>query len=80
VPEPVGAPPETDVLLGRRLQRLVASLPEKTRILVVLRYQEEMDPADIAALMNMRVNTVKSQLQRALKLLREKAGMAQMET
>jgi RNA polymerase sigma-70 factor, ECF subfamily len=80
VPEPVGSPPETDVLLGRRLRRLVASLPEKTRMLVVLRYQEEMDPAAIAALMNMRVNTVKSQLQRALKLLREKAGIPQVET
>lgn len=79
VPEPVGSPPESDVLLGRRLQRLVASLPEKTRMLVVLRYQEEMDPADIAALMNMRVNTVKSQLQRALKLLREKAGITLVE-
>jgi RNA polymerase sigma-70 factor (ECF subfamily) len=79
VPEPGSAPEQSDVLLSQRLRRLVASLPEKARILVLLRYQEDMDPAEIAILMKMRLNTVKSQLQRALKLLREKAGSLEGE-
>lgn len=79
VPEPAGSAPESDLLLSQQLRRLVASLPEQARLMVVLRYQEDMDPADIAALMNMRINTVKSQLRRALKLLREKAGILEVE-
>jgi RNA polymerase sigma-70 factor (ECF subfamily) len=56
------------------LRRLVASLPEKARMILLLRYQEDLDPKDIAELLNVPVNTVKSQLQRALATLREKAA------
>jgi RNA polymerase sigma-70 factor (ECF subfamily) len=72
ISEPASPSLPSDVLLSRRLRRLVSSLPEKQRMLVILRYQEDMDPEEIAAVMKMPVNTVKSQLQRALKLLREK--------
>jgi RNA polymerase sigma-70 factor (ECF subfamily) len=51
---------------------LVAALPEKSRAIVVLRYQEDLDPAEIARVLGIPVGTVKSQLQRALALLREK--------
>ena len=44
------------------------------RMVIVLRYQEDLDPEDIAAALHIPVNTVKSQLQRALQMLREKAG------
>lgn len=67
-----------DPLLKRTLARLVASLPEKPRMVVLLRYQEDMDPADIAELLEMPVRTVKSHLQRSLALLRAKFG--RMET
>jgi RNA polymerase sigma-70 factor (ECF subfamily) len=59
-------------MLRKTLQRLVTALPEKWRMMVVLRYQEDLEPAEIAALMNLPLGTVKSQLHRALALLREK--------
>jgi len=63
---------EADFLQSRRLQRLVASLPEKQRLMITLRYQEDLEPKEIAEILEMPVNTVKSQLQRAIALLRDK--------
>jgi RNA polymerase sigma-70 factor (ECF subfamily) len=39
---------------------------------MVLRYQEDLTPDEIAALLEMPVRTVKSHLQRSLAMLREK--------
>jgi RNA polymerase sigma-70 factor (ECF subfamily) len=72
VPEPAALPPAGDPMLSQRLARLVASLPEKARMVVILRYQEDLDPDDIAEILNIPVRTVKSHLQRSLALLREK--------
>ena len=69
---PVALTPTGDPLLGTALKKLVAALPEKSRAIVVLRYQEDLDPAEIARVLGIPVGTVKSQLQRALALLREK--------
>jgi len=63
-----------DPLLGRQLRQLVASLPPVQRTVIVLRYQEDLTPAEIAAMLSMPVATVKSHLQRTLRLLREKAA------
>jgi RNA polymerase sigma-70 factor (ECF subfamily) len=71
-PEPVALKPAGDPLLGTALKKLVAALPEKSRAIVVLRYQEDLNPAEIARILGIPVGTVKSQLQRALALLREK--------
>ena len=76
-PEPAALPSETDEAMSQHLRRLVASLPEKARIVVVLRYQEDLEPAEIARVLEIPLNTVKSQLQRALALLRQKAGVAE---
>lgn len=62
-----------DPFLGERLRQLVASLPEKARMVVVLRYQEDLELDEIARILEIPVGTVKSQLQRALAMLREKA-------
>ena len=62
-----------DPVLWRKLRQLVASLPEKARMVVVLRYQEDLGPDEIARVMGIPCGTVKSQLQRALATLREKA-------
>jgi RNA polymerase sigma-70 factor (ECF subfamily) len=71
-PEPATAPFDSDPLLSDRLRRLVASLPEKPRMVMILRYQEDLEPAEIAGVLNMPVRTVKSHLARSLAMLREK--------
>jgi RNA polymerase sigma-70 factor, ECF subfamily len=63
-------PSETDPLLQRRLHALVAQLPAAARAVVLLRYQEDLDPIEIAATLDMPVNTVKSHLKRSLEELR----------
>jgi RNA polymerase sigma-70 factor, ECF subfamily len=72
VPEPAARTPDADPLLSRTLARLVASLPEKPRLVVILRFQEDLDPAEIAEVLDMPVSTVKSHLQRSLAMLRDK--------
>jgi RNA polymerase sigma-70 factor (ECF subfamily) len=72
IPEPAAIPAASDPMLSERLKRLVASLPEKARTVMILRYQEDLDPDDIAEALAMPVRTVKSHLQRSLALLREK--------
>lgn len=71
-PEPSTPAPDGDPLLSARLRKLVASLPEKPRMVMILRYQEDLDPAEIAETLGMPVRTVKSHLQRSLAMLREK--------
>ena len=63
-----------DPLLDRKLKQLVASLPETQRLVVTLRYQEDLDPAEICRIVDMPVNTVKSHLHRALQALRKMLG------
>ena len=72
VPEPAAKPDERDPMLSRALARLVASLPEKARMVVVLRYQEDLGPTEISQILDMPVATVKSHLQRSLDMLRDK--------
>ena len=68
-----GAPAVTaDVLADARVRRLVAALPEKFRAVVVLRFQEDLSPVEMAGVLGWRVNTVKTRLHRALKMLRER--------
>ncbi len=71
-PEVAEARGASDPLLSRRLRRLVAALPENARMVIILRYQEELDLAEIAEILEIPINTVKSRLQRSLAMLREK--------
>jgi len=59
--------------LGARLEGLLATLPSAQRAALVLRYQEGLTPDEIAAALESPLATVKSNLQRGLKLLRAKA-------
>lgn len=70
-PEPTAVEASADPLLLERLQQSLAGLPEKQRMVVILRYQEGLGPAEIAELMEMPVNTVKSTLHRSLADLRK---------
>jgi len=72
VPELPAATATGDPLLQRKLRQLVASLPETARAVVILRYQEDLTPTEIAEVLTMPVATVKSHLQRSLAMLREK--------
>lgn len=76
LPEPPAEGQERDPLLARRLSDLVASLPEKARMVVILRYQEDLTPMEIAHALAMPIATVKSHLQRSLGMLREKVARA----
>ena len=66
----VGETGDTDPLLQRRMAELVSQLPPAARAVVVLRYQEDLDPVDIASTLDMPINTVKSHLKRSLTSLR----------
>jgi len=65
VPEPAVAPQGAD-----DFPRLVASLPPGQREVVLLRFVDGMDLAEIAAALGVPVGTVKSRLHNALKQLR----------
>jgi len=64
----------SDPMLRERLRQMVRSLPEKARAVMILRYQEDLDPEEIARTLEIPVRTVKSHLQRSLALLRQKLG------
>lgn len=78
-PEPAAPTQSGDPFLARRLRQYVASLPEKPRLVVILRYQEDMRAEDIAEVLAMPLATVKSHLQRSLAMLREKVTRAMGE-
>jgi RNA polymerase sigma-70 factor (ECF subfamily) len=59
-----------DPMLEHRLRLLVAQLSPAARAVILLRYQEDLDPNEIARTLDMPVNTVKSHLKRSLTVLR----------
>lgn len=71
-PEPVSLFEMPDSMMRSTIRRLVSTLPEKPRLVVTLRYQEDLDPTEIAEILEMPLNTVKSHLRRSLMILREK--------
>jgi len=73
-PEPAVPAGVGDPMLEDRLRRLVAALPEKSRMLVVLRFQEELDWDEICEILDLAPGTARSRLHRALETLREKLG------
>jgi RNA polymerase sigma-70 factor (ECF subfamily) len=70
--EPAARENRHDPILSGTLRKLIATLPDTPRMIVVLRYQEDMDPSEIAEAVGMPVATVKSHLHRSLAMLREK--------
>ena len=72
IPELAAKGEVPDVFLRERLHRMIGSLPDKARMVVLLRYQEDLDPSEISELLDIPVSTVKSLLHRTLALLRGK--------
>ena len=64
--------PETkhDPLAAAHLHRLLLRLQPDARAVMLLRYQEDLDPTDIVAVLDMPLATVKSHLRRSLEWLR----------
>ena len=71
-PEPVSLFEMPDSMMRTTIRRFVSTLPEKPRLVVTLRYQEDLDPTEIAQILEMPLNTVKSHLRRSLVILKEK--------
>ncbi|BDC51813.1 sigma-24 [Bryobacterales bacterium F-183] len=67
-------PTSQDPLLNGRIHRLIGKLPERTRMMIVLRFQEEMEPNEIAETLQVPVGTVKSTIHRGLEQVRRKLG------
>lgn len=65
---------DRDPFLERGIRQLVKQLPARARLVMALRYQEDLEPGEIAALLGVPLNTVKSQLKRALAVLRARAA------
>ena len=62
-----------DPLLQRQLLTFVLELAPAPRAVMLLKYQEDLDQTEIAAALDMSINTVKSHLRRSLQVVREKA-------
>lgn len=74
VPEPGVEPQERDLLMEGALAQKVATLPEKMRLIVILRFQEDLKLTEIADTLDIPVNTVKTTLRRALERLKPKVS------
>jgi len=71
------ASPGDDPMLRKHLHSLMDRLAPMARAVLLLRYQEDLDPVEIARTLEIPVNTVKSHLKRSLSLLRRQlSGMA----
>lgn len=68
-----------DFRRAAHVERLLTVLSPEQRAIVLLRYQEDMTPAEIAATLSMPLATVKSHLRRGLQRLREEAGRQEKE-
>jgi RNA polymerase sigma-70 factor (ECF subfamily) len=59
-----------DPMAASHLYYLLLQLQPDARVVMVLRYQEDLDPVDIAKALEMPIYTVKSHLRRSLQWLR----------
>lgn len=56
---------------SRQVERLISTLPEDERIIILLRYVNELSYQEISELVNMPLSTVRNKLHRAKKKMRE---------
>ncbi|MFJ5763158.1 RNA polymerase sigma factor [Neobacillus sp. NPDC093182] len=56
---------------NRQLEKLIAGLPEEERMILLLRYVNELSYNEIGGLMSLPLSTVRNKLHRAKKRLRE---------
>jgi RNA polymerase sigma-70 factor (ECF subfamily) len=79
-----GASPESQAIRsdeGRKLDQVIATLPEEFREVLILREMEDLSYREIATLTDVPIGTVMSRLARARAMLREKwMGTVESET
>jgi RNA polymerase sigma-70 factor, ECF subfamily len=69
-----------DAFLRAQLQELIGRLAPMARAVLLLRYQEDLDPVEIARALEIPINTVKSHLKRSLNTLRARlSGLAPVD-
>jgi RNA polymerase sigma-70 factor, ECF subfamily len=68
-------PGSSEAVARLDLRRLVDTLDEDMRIVLVLRYYAEMNATEIGAALNMSASAVRTRLQRALAQLRAAGGL-----
>jgi RNA polymerase sigma-70 factor (sigma-E family) len=68
---PAGRDHATELALRHDLIEALRSLPPRQRAIVVLRYYEDRSEAEVAALLDIALGTVRSQASRALAKLRQ---------
>jgi RNA polymerase sigma-70 factor (ECF subfamily) len=74
------ASPESRILIKEKAAQVVAALENLSpnqRTIFLMRFTEEMDLSEIAAVTKMPINTVKTHLHRALKSVRSQVSSAQ---
>ena len=77
--EAVAAPQkDDDMLMSRQLDKLLGELSPAARAVMLLRYQEDLDVAEVGTALDMPVNTVKSHIKRSLTQLRSRMIGAQL--
>ena len=64
-----------DVLFDERIRHEIQKLPSHARAVMILRFQEDLDPREISQALGMPVNTVKSHIRRSVEVLRERLGV-----
>jgi RNA polymerase sigma-70 factor (ECF subfamily) len=72
VPERAVPPHGGDPLLAAMLRQFVGQLAPVARLVVTLRFQEDLQLSEIAQILEIPINTVKSHLHRSLETLRSK--------
>ena len=66
-----------DPTTARVLRGLIEQLPATPRAVMLLRYQEDLDPSEIAQVLGVPLNSVKSHLRRSLSWMRRRCSQLQ---
>ena len=80
VPETGASSPDSAHDLGERdaMWRLLATLPDRQRAAIVLRYYDDLPDEEIAAALDARLGTVRSLISRGLATLRADPASARV--
>ena len=77
--EPGFEPVSGDPMLAEMLRKKIDTLPDRMRLVLMLRFQEDLRLSEIADLLDMPLNTVKTTLRRALARLKRKVADLELE-